>query len=335
MVSYFGGAKKLLGAFELGEQGRLVILSDENNKDFLGFVLEAAKELGIIDVINVIIPETLRPLTKVPSALAAAIENSDALLQIVTRIPEENFKFNRPILNLCKEAGSRYLYIYDPKVQYLKEGIAADYVEVDKKAQNVKQILEKAKEIKISSDLGTDLTFSIYNDDIRPRSPLFSEGVPWIQAPEGEVMTCPLEETFNGVMVIDGPITGLGQPNEKVVWSFSNGFVSNVQGPPVLLDNLLTLIQRSDANVKSLIGLDIAEFSVGVNDWAVYDDNISNCEKVSGGIHFGFGHVKGSMGKYMGGTFHFDNIMKYPRTIIKMTSGDTFTLTSEGKLNVY
>lgn len=334
MISCLDGAKKLVGAFELNTQGKLIILSDKNNADFLDYVLQAAKELGIADVTSVVIPEIFRPLTKIPSTLESAIENSDALLQIVSRIPEENFNFNRPILNLCKEVGSRYLYIYDPKIQYLREGIAADYKIVEKKARKVKEILENSKRIAVTSDLGTNLTFAIYNDDVRPRSPLFTQGVPWIQAPEGEVMSCPLEETFNGVMVIDGPITGLGQPEEHVLWTFKNGFVSNVEGPSKLLDQLLSLLQRSDPNLSSLIGLDIAEFSVGVNDWAVYDDNISNCEKVSGGIHFGFGHVKGSMGKYMGGTFHFDNIMKFPKITIEMMNGEFLVLTEKGSLNI-
>ena len=143
-------------------------------------------------------------------------------------------------------------------------------------------------------------------------------------------MSCPVESTFSGTVVVDGVITGLGQPSRPVVWEFADGLVTHVDGDKEDLEQLLVFLQKSDARLRSLVGMDIAEFSVGVNDWAVYDDNISNCEKVSGGLHFGLGQVSGGIGIYRGGTFHFDNILMNPTVVVKKTDGQEVTLIKDG-----
>ena len=74
----------------------------------------------------------------------------------------------------------------------------------------------------------------------------------------------------------------------------------------------------------------IGEFLVSVNDWAVFDDNISNCEKVSGGVHFAMGNSEG-LGKDRGETFHFDNIVKTPTIIVCDQDGEETIIADSGK----
>jgi len=327
---YLDGAKNLINSLELTTEDNLIILSNEGSKDFTGYILEGAKQKKIDNVIHVVLPDSYRPVTKIPNSLAGAIEKAKGLIYMVNRLPEENFTFNRPLQNLCVKNKCKYVYIYDPKLQYLKEGIAADYKEVYEKALKIKKILENSKEINITSEIGTNLTFSIYTHNIIPRSPVFPKDFYWNQAPEGEVMTCPIESTFNGTLVVDGPVTGMGQPENLTKWIFKDGIVTKVEGDDEFLSKLLANLQASDKRLKSLIGIWIAEFSVGVNDWAVFDDNISNCEKVSGGIHFAMGNSEG-LGVDRGETFHFDNIVKTPTIMITDINGKKITLSQSGK----
>jgi len=327
---YLEGAKNLINSLKLDAGDNLIILSNEGSKDFSNYILKGAKQENIDNIIYIVLPDIFRPVTKIPSSLVAAIEKAKGLIYIVNRLNEENFTFNRPLQELCVKNKCKYVYIYDPKIQYLKEGIAADYAEVYKKANNVKKILENSKEINVTSNIGTNLTFSLYTHNIIPRSPIFPKGFYWNQAPEGEVMTCPIENTFNGTLVVDGPVTGMGQPESPITWTFKNGVVIKVGGDNKFLSDLLSNLQASDKSLKSFIGIWIAEFSVGVNDWAVFDGNISNCEKVSGGVHFAMGNSEG-LGIDRGETFHFDNIVKTPTIVVTDKNGEKLTLAKSGK----
>jgi len=331
---YLEGAGNLINSLELNAGDSLIILSSESSKDFSNYILKGAKQEKIDNIVYIVLPDIYRPVIKIPSSLAGAIERAKGLIHIVNRMPEENFTFNRPLEDLCVEYKCKYVYIYDPKIQYLKEGILADYTEVYKKANKIKKILENSKEINVTSKIGTNLSFSIYTSNIIPRSPIFPKGFYSNQAPEGEVQTCPIEDTFNGKLVVDGPVTGMGQPEGPIIWTFKDGVVTKVEGGNKFLSSLLSNLQASDKRLKSFIGIWIAEFSVGVNDWAVFDNNISNCEKVSGGLHFAMGNSEG-LGIERGETFHFDNIVKTPTTIvITDKNSEKLTLTKSGKIMI-
>jgi len=327
---YLEGAINLIYSLELEAGDGLMILSNEGSKDFSNYILKGAKQEKIDNIIHIVLPDIYRPVTKIPSLLMGAIEKTKGLIHIVNRLPEENFTFNRPLQELCVKNKCKYIYIYDPKMKYLKEGIAADYAEVYKKAEKIKKILENSKEINVTSEIGTNLTFSLYTHNIVPRSPVFPKNFYWNQAPEGEVMSCPIENTFNGTLVVDGPVTGMGQSESLITWTFKDGVVTKVEGDNKYFSDLLSNLQASDKRLKSLIGIWMAEFSVGVNNWAVFDDNISNCEKVSGGVHFAMGNSQGQ-GIDRGETFHFDNIVKTPTIIVFDKNGEKFTLAKSGK----
>jgi len=330
--SYLRGAQNLIESLKINLKDGLIILNNEDSKNFTRYILEAAKNNEYDNVINIVLPNSFRPVTKIPNLLSRTIEccKPKAMIYIINRLPEENFTFNRPLQSLCIQNKCKYVFIYDPKIQYLKQGIIADYKVVYNKALKIKKILEASKKITVTSNLGTNLSFSLYTHNIVPRSPIFPKDFYWNQAPEGEAMSCPIEKTFNGTLVVDGPVTGMGQPKNIVKWIFKDGVVTEVQGDNKFLSGLLSNLQASDNRLKLLTSIWIAEFSVGVNDWAIFDDNISNCEKVSGGVHFAMGNSEG-LGKDRGETFHFDNIVKTPTIIVFDKNGGETKITDSGK----
>jgi len=329
------GAKNLLKAFNLKENDGLIVINTENKQNFSQYLFKAAKELDLSNIIQIQIPEVIRPLKKVPELINKTIPYAKGIIHVFNRRFDEEFKFVRPIQQLCEEKKVKYLSIYDAKIKYLREGIAANYSTVSEKGKIIKDVLENSKEIEITSDIGTNLRFSIYTDKIFARTPIFVESERYVnQAPEGETMSCPIESTFNGRMVIDGTVTGLGEVPEPIIWDFKDGKVVNVEGNNAFLLKLLKLLQSSDRRLKSLIGVWIAELSIGSNDWAVYDDNISNCEKVAGGIHLAMGKTAGGIGENRGETYHFDNIIKNSTLIVTKKNGEKFRLIDSGKLMV-
>jgi leucyl aminopeptidase (aminopeptidase T) len=330
---YVEGAITLLNSLEQARKEGLTILYTQSAVDFAHYVAVAADELGFSNILNVMIPDAHRPITQIPALLERVVENSKGLVYLVDRRSEENFTFNRPLQDLCVRNKCRYIYVYDPKSDYLEQGIAADYEEVARKAMKIREILERSDEVRVTSRLGTDLVFKLHKEAIIPRNPLFNTGLYWNQAPEGEVMSCPLESTFNGKLVVDGVVTGLGQPPGPITWDFRDGVVEKVDGDRHFLEGLLAMLRKSDSRLESLLGMWIAELSVGCNDWAVFDDNISNCEKVSGGVHFAMGNSEG-LGVDRGETYHFDNIVTAPSISITLTDGEKVQLIDDGRLLV-
>lgn len=330
---YFKGARNLVKSLELNKEDALIVMCNENNQKYCSYLLEAAKDLDIRNNIYIIIQESYRPMKYLPEILLDTIKNANGLIFASTRKVEEDFSFNRPIQEWCIKNKVKYAYTWDAKINYLKEGIAADYLVVDNKTKQIKKILENSETVQVFSEIGTELSFSVYNQNIIPRSPFFPKDRFWNQAPEGEVMSCPIESTFSGTLVVDGVVTGLGEVPQPIRWQFKNGQVIDVKGDKNYLINLLNRIKKSDNRLTDLIGIWIAEFSIGSNDWAVFDDNISNCEKVSGSVHFAMGNSEG-LGMDRGETFHFDNILKTPTVIINKKDGSKFELIKSGKLKI-
>ena len=182
---YLEGSRNLINSLELEAGDGLIIMSNEGSKDFSNYILKGAKQEEIDNIIHIVLPDIYRPVTKIPTSLAGAIEKTKGLIYIVNRLPEENFTFIRPLQDLCVKNKCKYVYIYDPKIQYLREGIAADNKEVFNKALKVKKILETSKNIRVTSAIGTDLSFSLYTHNIEPRSPIFPKDFYYNQAPEG------------------------------------------------------------------------------------------------------------------------------------------------------
>lgn len=327
------GARKVLESLEIKKNDPITILNTNEAIEFTSHILTAAKDMGYTNVVNIVIPPSYRPVTEIPPLLREVVRNSKAVLYSVDRRSEENFTFNRPLQQLCVDNKCRYVYVYDPQLDYLKDGMAADYDQVAAKAQKIREILEQSTLIEVTSKLGTNLIFKLHTHSIIPRSPLFNTGLFWNQAPEGEVMSCPLETSFNGRMVIDGVVTGMGMPPAPVTWDFENGIVTKVTGDPTFMADLLKMLQKSDSRLKQFEGIWIAELSVGCNDWAVFDNNISNCEKVSGGVHFAMGNSEG-LGVDRGETFHFDNIMTTPSIWVTGKDGKRMQLIDNGTLLV-
>lgn len=333
--NYIEGAKKLLASVRGNFKDEIIILSTESMAEICQYVFKAAKELGISDnLIYILFPDTLRPFKNVPNTLKKAITSATALIHIMDRMIEEDYVFNRPLRPICAENRCKYLFAYDCKLSYLSDGINADYDVVERKTKKIYEILSKSKEVIVTSDLGTSLSFKLYKDAMLFRTPYFRI-LTFNQAPEGELTACPIETSFNGRLVVDGTLTTLGKIKQPMVWDFKEGQVTNVKGNKQELDDLLKVLksQGGDEKLNSLTGMYIAEFALGTNDWAVYDENLSNNEKVSGTIHFGMGMaVAGGINR--GEKYHFDSIVTKSTVVVKDSENKEIKLIEEGTLLV-
>lgn len=313
------GAKKiLLEAVRLRKGDNLIILAHENRMLIVDYLIKASKLIGNENVLLVHVPEALRPITKVSDMLAGAVAKADALIYVADRMPEETATFTfGSLLNICKENKCKYIYMYDTKLSYLKEGgVFADYGVVEEKCKRVQEILQKSVRVDVTSTLGTSITFSLSNK-FNFTSPIIGKRGR-VQAPDGEVRGHPIKETFTGKIVVDGATTGIGIPESPITLIFEKGRRTAVQGEKKIVSRLLKYMKRCNKGIKSLVDLPITEFSVATNDWTILDDNISSSEKLAGTVHFCIGGVC--------------YLLTRPNVIVTEETGKKITLIERGKL---
>jgi leucyl aminopeptidase (aminopeptidase T) len=165
--------------------------------------------------------------------------------------------------------------------------------------------LSAAKEVRILTDAGTDLSFKTGGrpakaDDGR----LIFKGA-FGNLPAGEAYLAPLEGTAEGRIVIDGsfPLAGLCKPPLEV--RVKRGKVIEVGEHPCRAE-LEQLFKKYGSPARN-----IAEFGVGTLDTAIVSGNTLEDEKVRGTCHIAFGD-NASMGGTVRVQMHLDGIIKKP-----------------------
>ncbi len=157
-------------------------------------------------------------------------------------------------------------------------GLDADYVKVAKTIKKFGKKLQGAKEIRVTTDNGTDLTASI-------------EGRRWIlddnglcnkrgmitNLPAGKVFIPPNERSVNGTLVIDGVF--LPRVEGIIKMEIKNGVAEKIDGPKEIKDLL----------GKSRCGRTVCEIGIGMNPKARLVGNILEDQKAKGTVHIGFG----------------------------------------------
>lgn len=326
------GARKIISeAANATKDESLLILTDEAYLDVAKYFVSASIDLGLEDINVQCIPKRLRPFTKVSKFLEQCIRHSDIFLYIIERMPEDSHLVYGDIWNVAKKSKCKYLTMHEPRLDYFEiGGVLADYEMVESKGRRLVDKLKDVEKVEVKSDIGTDVTF-LLDQSSSPtyRSPSYKfqnnldTGV--IQIPEGEGGRNPVPNSLNGTLVIDGAITGLGIPPKPLKITFENGKPRSISGDRTFLDIMLDYARR-EARVQSLLEMNaMTEFSIGFNDWARFDSNTSNCEKVSGGMHFGLGNTEGEW---------FDNILTHSSVNLIRTNGARECLISDGQLNL-
>ena len=191
----------------------------------------------------------------------------------------------------CKElrksfwnSGYQTLSLYDWQEEYLEDQFWGDldYPALAEIIAGLMARIHQAKRFKITSPQGTDISFS-------------TEGRRWLDAngiarngnisqmPDGEVYTCPVEETFNGVIVVDGTVTRSWVPTKPVQLEFSKGQLVRCS------KEFEKYIKNFPKEIKT-----IGEFAIGLNpDVHLVVGNISVDEKAAGTVHFALGDSYG------------------------------------------
>ena len=142
---------------------------------------------------------------------------------------------------------------------WTKGGATADYEDLLKVGERLREVWARGKEIYLSSPKGTDLKAKL------GQAPPFIEAG-WATGPgdesafsDGEVSLGPNEGTAEGVVVIDGPIAHIGQPAMPLHLTFKKGKLVTISGDEMAARQLRDIVARvKDAD-------NFAEVGIGIN----------------------------------------------------------------------
>lgn len=192
----------------------------------------------------------------------------------------EHYDLCRLQREILRNRGCLLLSLYDWKDSYLENAFwgGTDYRELPTMLSGIKQQLEKVATFHITSDLGTDITFSVKN-----RRWIVANGIcrsdELSQMPDGEIYTCPVEDSFSGVLIVDGTITRSWLSAEPQRLEFNKGKLIHAT------EEFAEYIRPKGPSIY-LIG----EFALGFNPaHRRVVHNISVDEKAAGTVHFALG----------------------------------------------
>ena len=196
-------------------------------------------------------------------------------------------------------------------------GLTADYKDVANRTMKIAEILEKGKNVEITTPSGTKLTLNIEERTPERDTGLYHEPGDWGNLPAGEVCLAPVEGTTQGILVIDSMGETVKQPLTITV---KNGWAQKFQGPDAT--RLESLLQSADKNAYN-----IGELGIGTNPNARLTGVVLEDEKVLGTVHIALGDNTSYVGGHTKSKIHVDGILLQPTVKI-----DGHLIMKDGKL---
>jgi aminopeptidase len=199
----------------------------------------------------------------------------------------------------------------------LNRCVDINYDELIERHKWLRPIIAGSKQIKVTSSLGTEITFSVQNTHGYSEHLLKHDKGSFGNLPSGEVDSGVINA--NGKIVIDGSMAGVGLLKEPIELEVVNNVAKVVSDneDSTKLKEVLDKVGR-DAYL-------IAEFGIGTNQNAKLSGIVLEDEKVLGTVHFALGNDL-SYGGENDVPLHLDGIVKEPTIIV-----DKKTIMKEGK----
>lgn len=198
--------------------------------------------------------------------------------------------------------------------------LSADANEILKTTEKVAKSLQNVSTIRVTTELGTDITLPIKGRQIIKSTGILRNIGEYGNLPSGEVYLAPWEKQSNGVVVFDGSIAGIGKLKHPVKVTVEDGYGVDFEGDEEakqLYDMLKSIGHEAFA---------IGEFGIGTNYKAIITGSILEDEKVLGTIHIAFGNNV-TMGGKIKAKGHIDGIVTKPNVYF-----DDKLIMKEGKL---
>lgn len=190
--------------------------------------------------------------------------------------------------------------------------IDVDYKKMHREGRRIKKILDKGKEVNVTSKNGTDITMDIIGVKSIINSGIYTGDIPGGNIPAGEVYLYPNEGTVNGTYVVDGSMRLKNRTllvRNPVKIEVEDGEITNISSnyEGKLFKQTLEWAHRKAKNPWG--NKQIAELGIGINPNARVVGATVIDEKTRGTVH-----IANGSNSWFGGDIksiiHLDNVIK-------------------------
>ncbi|MFP8890713.1 aminopeptidase [Natrialbaceae archaeon A-CW2] len=235
-----------------------------------------------------------------PASVAAAMAESDVVLAPTSK----SLSHTRARTNATEE-GVRIATLPGVTEDLFVSGLDVEYSVIESHCQNIRRQVDEADEIRVTTNGGTDITFTIGDRSFMSDTGIVHDPGQMSNLPAGEVAVSPT--TANGTFVVDGTMMPYGLlEGEKLRFEVEDGLVVKIS------DNQLRDIIDDAAEKVGKAAYNVAELGIGANV-AITDlvGSVLLDEKAAGTVHIAIGDDVG-MGGDVEAPIHLDGIIKSP-----------------------
>ena len=276
----------------------MLIVTDTLRIKIAKSLYDTAREMDC-DAIMMTMPPRSRHGEEPPRAVAEAMRNVDVVIA-----PTTMSLTHTSARKQANDAGVRTASMPGVTERMMIEGgLTANPREVVEHTRHLAETFKGASEIRLMSDLGTDISFEVdtskWNLDV---GCCHQQGCS-TNLPAGEVYTAP--ENCKGTVVIDGSMAGLELLKHPIKIRVEEGRAVDVQGDRA--KEVLKIINPLGDEARN-----IAELGIGTNPRARIIGVVLEDEKVRGTAHIALGD-NSTIGGHVVAGVHLDAIIRKPR----------------------
>lgn len=295
-----------------------------------------------------------------PSVLNAIESEPEVLLSIshqklgkdIKRIKEPikigEKKYDHYFHYLLGEKKARSFWSPSVTLEMFKKTVPIDYDRLRKRAARLKDILDKAESVQITTAAGTDLRIGLHGRETKCDDGEFSKPGSGGNLPCGEVFISPELGSSEGTIVFDGSISshdGAILVKTPISARVKGGFVTEVSGD-MEAEELNRTLSKAEETTRSFVAegklaeseLDsylknirhLGELGIGLNPKAEIVGNILEDEKVLKTCHIAIGS---NYDEDANALVHLDGLIYYPTMTAELPGGEKVEFMTEGNFS--
>jgi len=299
---------------------KVLIISDvEQEPEIYRELFDAVTELGGRPSIA-LIPVT-PPGKELPDTVNEAAMEADLILT-----PTTTSIYHAPGLHhACMEGGARVLSLSECCMEtFLEGGINADFKAIEPVVELLGGLYDRGKRITYSTPAGTQITADISGRQVYLNSGICRKSGEKIGLPTIEVFIAPVEDSVEGIIVVDASCSaGVGAIEEPIIIRVEGGKAVEITGGRQA-EQLCGILEEAGTSAV----YQIAELAIGLNPRCNITGKIVEDEGKYGTCHMALGS-NASFGGLNPAPLHIDMVQFHPTIHI-----DGQEICRDGKLTV-
>ncbi|MFC7237569.1 aminopeptidase [Saliphagus sp. GCM10025317] len=277
-----------------------VVVTDDKRVEIGAALYEVASEVTD-DAVIVRYPPGETHGGEPPSPVAAAMADADVVLA-----PTSKSLSHTRARTEANEADARVATLPGITEDVFTTGLDADYEAIAAHCADVREQVDGADEVRVTTPIGTDVTFGIGDRQFLSDTGIVHEPGRMSNLPAGEVFVSP--ETADGTFVVDGTMMphGLLEPGQTLEFEVEDGLITRISDPEIRETVETAAEEVGDA------AYNLAELGIGTNvAVTTLVGSVLLDEKAAGTVHIAIGDDAG-IGGDVEAPIHLDGILREP-----------------------